>query len=89
MCNLTQGQFFDGRPIHWNADPQCSPAHSGVYLTRNGRGQTWFKYFEASLGRWTMSWAELHANAPRTIARVSEAEVAEQVVAWAAHARSP
>lgn len=88
MCNLTQGRYFDGRPICWNEDPQCSPARSGVYLTRNGKGQTWFKYFVVSLGRWTMSWAERQANAPRATAWVRETEVAEQVVAWAANARS-
>ncbi len=87
MCTLSNPTAFQGRPIHWNAQPTQQPSASGVYLTRNVQGQTWFKYFEAELGHWFMSWAELKANAPRMAARLCEAEVATQVTAWASCAR--
>lgn len=87
MCNLSNATAFQGRPIHWNPVPTQHPSVSGVYLTRNVGGQTWFKYFEADLGHWYMSWAELKANAPRTTARICGSEVAAQVAAWATCAR--
>lgn len=60
------------------------PEQSGVYITRDEKNQTWFKYFETNCGEWYMSWAELKANAPRQAAKLCPSDVPMHVVAWAA-----
>lgn len=74
--------------VQWNTAPEGSPAESGVYLTRNHRNQTRFKYFDAYWGQWYMSWAELKSNKHRESARVSEVDLLSHVVAWAHRTRT-
>ena len=74
--------------VQWNAAPQGSPANSGVYLTRDDRNQTWFKYFDAYWGQWYMSCAELKSNTARNTARVSQSDLLSHVVAWAHRTRA-
>jgi len=74
--------------FRWNPNPDLSPAQSGVYLTRNAQNQEWFRYFDASLGDWYASWAEMQTrNAHFTSSRILHAERAQHVVAWAHRAR--
>jgi len=83
MCNLSHASTFRGRPIQWNRESGRNPQASGVYLTRDSQGQTWFKYFEANRGRWCMSGAEIKVNAPRRAAVIASAELPTLVAAWA------
>lgn len=71
----------------WHPTPGDSPERSGIYLTRNDRQQEWFRYFDARLGEWHMSWAELQTRSPQTTSRLSDAEQAAEVVAWAHRTR--
>jgi hypothetical protein len=71
----------------WNQDPKTNPEKSGVYLTRNDRDQTWFRYFDANYGHWYKSWAELQTNAAHQTPRISGAELDSEVVAWARRSR--
>jgi len=71
----------------WNPTPGDSPERSGIYLTRNDRQQEWFRYFDARLGEWHMSWAELQTRSPQTTSRLSDTEQAAEVVAWAHRTR--
>lgn len=72
----------------WNPNPAQSPETSGVYLTRNDRDQEWFRYFDARLGDWYMSWAEMQTRASQHSARIGDAELANEVVAWAHRRRT-
>ena len=74
--------------MHWNADASAAPAQSGVYLTRNARGQEWFRYFDARLGDWYMSWAEQQGRGAPGSARISDADMAAEVSAWARRTRT-
>ena len=87
MTKLSQSVLGISK-VQWYAAPEGSPANSGVYLTRDDRNQTWFKYFDAYWGQWYMSWAELKSNASRETARVSEADLLSHVVAWAHRTRT-
>ena len=71
----------------WNPTPGDSPERSGIYLTRNDHSQEWFRYFDARLGEWHMSWAELQTRSPQPTSRLSDAEQAAEVVAWAHRTR--
>jgi len=71
----------------WNPTPGHNPERSGVYLTRNDRDQQWFRYFDARLGDWYASWAEMQSRPPQPTSRLSDAELASEVVAWAHRTR--
>lgn len=72
----------------WNANPAHHPQRSGVYLTRNEHGQEWFRYFDARLGHWYMSWAETRSRGHDASARLSHAALASEVAAWAQRTRT-
>jgi glyoxylase-like metal-dependent hydrolase (beta-lactamase superfamily II) len=73
--------------LRWTPTPGHSPQQSGVYLTRNERDEDWFRYFDARLGDWYRSWAEMKARALRGSTRIDPAETAREVVAWAQRTR--
>lgn len=72
----------------WNANPEHHPQRSGVYLTRNDRGQEWFRYFDARLGDWYMSWAETRSRGHDSGARIGHPALASEVTAWAHRTRT-
>lgn len=73
----------------WNPHPEQNPPQSGVYLTRNDRNQEWFRYFDARLGDWYRSWAEMQSRASQQgSTRIGDAELASEVVAWAQRTRT-
>lgn len=86
MSRLTESVHSIYRFL-WNPNPERSPAQSGVYLTRNDRNQDWFRYFDARLGHWYMSWAEMQTQVARGSSRISDADMASEVVAWAQRTR--
>ncbi len=72
----------------WNPNTGQNPEQSGIYLTRNDRGQEWLRYFDARLGDWYMSWAEMQTRVAQGSHRISDAEMANEVVAWARRTRT-
>jgi hypothetical protein len=71
----------------WNPNPTRNPQNSGIYLTRNDRGQEWFRYFDARLGDWYMSWAETQGRGMGGAACIQHADLASEVTAWAHRTR--
>jgi len=75
--------------FRWSPNPDTGPERSGVYLTRNSRDQEWFRYFDARLGDWYASWAEMKTRVARDAStRIHHTELASEVVAWAHRARA-
>lgn len=71
----------------WTPDPARSPEQSGIYLTRNQRGQEWFRYFDARLGDWYMSWTEMRDRGEHGSARIHRTALNSEVAAWAHRTR--
>ncbi len=74
--------------VQWNTAPGGSPSKSGVYLTKNDKNQSWFKYFDAYWGQWYMSHAELRSSTPQQAARMTASDLLSHVVAWAHRTRT-
>ncbi len=73
--------------VQWNTAPGDKPLKSGVYLTKNDKDQSWFKYFDAYWGQWHMSHAELRSSSPAQTTRNSASDLLSHVVAWAHRTR--
>lgn len=73
--------------LQWSPTPEHGPNQSGVYLTRNERNEDWFRYFDAQLGDWHRSWAEMHKRTLRGSTRINSAEAQREIVAWAHRTR--
>lgn len=80
---LLNQSFLGIYQVQWNTAPGGSPSKSGVYLTKNDRNQSWFKYFDAHWGHWYMSHAELRSSSPEQDARINVSDLSSHVVAWA------
>ena len=74
--------------VQWNTAPAANPPKSGVYLTKNDRNESWFKYFDAHWGQWYMSHAELSNSSPVQPALISASDLLSHVVAWAHRTRT-
>jgi hypothetical protein len=74
--------------VQWNTAPGGSPSKSGVYLTKNDRNQSWFKYFDAHWGQWYMSHAESRNSTPVKTSRITTSDLVSHVVAWAHRTRT-
>lgn len=73
--------------LQWTSTPGHEPQQSGVYLTRNEHNEDWFRYFDAQLGDWYRSWAEMKTRALNGSARIPSNETEHEVVAWARRTR--
>jgi hypothetical protein len=86
MSNLSES-VLGIYQLQWTSTPATDPLQSGVYLTRNERDESWFRYFDARLGDWYRSWAEMKGRTLRGSTRIAPAETRREIVAWAHRTR--
>ncbi len=69
--------------FHWSGDATARPTRSGIYLTRDAQGHEWFRYFDASLGDWYISWKEREMRGAQAPWRIAANDADAHVAAWA------
>jgi hypothetical protein len=84
MRNSSEFSLAHYAGAHRSEQPKDNPSKSGCYLTTNDRGQTWWKYFDATNQMWAMSWAEFKDNTELKTPIIGGVEIAQHVLSWKA-----